>query len=225
VLNEPIAAIEITPNSEPRASVIWLHGLGADGHDFEAIVPQLKLSSKLGVRFVFPHAPYRPVTLNGGVSMRAWFDIPNLDVLSPHDKKGLCEAQNTLEQLITTEIERGIPSHRIILAGFSQGGTVVLHTGLAFSQPLAGILALSTFLPSTTDTHWKINNANIKTPLFMAHGSQDTLVQLKYGQLTRDTLQKKGCRIDWHEYPMPHAVCPEEINDIGQWISARLRND
>ena len=210
-------------NDEPlTGSVIWLHGLGADGHDFEAIVPELKLPDSLRLRFVFPHAPIRPVTINGGVSMRAWYDILSLDRSGPQDEKGIRDSAASLAALIEREHERGIPYEKIVVAGFSQGGAIALHTALRFPSRLAGLMALSSWLPlgSTLDAEVVENDAaqSRDLPIFLAHGQFDPMLPISLGEESRDTLTRINYEVSWHEYPMPHSVCAEEIADIRAWL-------
>lgn len=216
--------VEIETGERPESSVIWLHGLGADGHDFEPIVPELKLGAAL--RFVFPHAPMRPVTINGGMTMRAWYDILSLDRDGPQDETGIRASAALLEGLIRREQERGIDSGRIVVAGFSQGGAIALHTGLSFPEQLAGVMALSTYLPLATsfqaDVLDRRGRAPGDLPVFMAHGSFDPVLPLQLGQLSCEALRDAGFDVEWHEYPMAHAVCPEEIAAIRRWLLAAL---
>ncbi|HVC36877.1 MAG TPA: alpha/beta hydrolase [Gammaproteobacteria bacterium] len=210
--------VELETGAQPIASIIWLHGLGADGHDFEPIVPELKLPSSLPLRFVFPHAPVRPVTLNNGYPMRAWFDIVRIGLHQPRDKDGMLAARTTLEALIARENTRGIPAAQIVVAGFSQGGAVALYTGLQYKQKLAGIMALSTYLPLVEGFDFQISPTNSRTSIFYAHGTQDPVVPLQLAEHTRNELITRGCSISWHTYPMPHAVHPEEIMHIRAWL-------
>jgi phospholipase/carboxylesterase len=212
--------IEIETGPSPSASVIWLHGLGADGNDFVPIVPELPLPTALHIRFIFPHAPVRPVTCNGGYAMRAWYDIYSLDKFDHEDEAGLIASQQTLNALIDTEIQRGIPAQRIVLMGFSQGGAVALFTGLRHPQRLAGIGALSTYLPLHQTPVDKYSTQ--RPPIFMAHGRQDPVVKFHYGQDSSDLLEKMGYEVRWKEYAMEHAVCAEEINDIAAWLNECL---
>jgi phospholipase/carboxylesterase len=214
--------VEVESAAEPDGSVIWLHGLGADGHDFEAIVPELGLEGRLNLRFVFPHAPVRPVTINGGMSMRAWFDILTLDRGGPQDEAGIRASGELLLQLLEREHERGIPYEKIVLAGFSQGGAIALHTALRFEPRLAGLMALSTYLPlqSTFDAE-VANSATAQSrdlPIFMAHGTFDPMLPLALGQHTHEVLTAAGYKSEWHDYPMAHAVCAEEIAHISDWL-------
>ncbi|HET7922079.1 MAG TPA: alpha/beta hydrolase-fold protein [Gammaproteobacteria bacterium] len=214
--------VEHETGAEPVASVIWLHGLGADGHDFEPLVPELKLPASLPVRFVFPHAPVRPVTLNNGYPMRAWFDITKIALQQPRDVAGMNEARATLEGLIARENTRGIPAQRIVVAGFSQGGSVALYTGLQYRERLAGIMALSTYLPITEGFPFAVHPANASVPVFYAHGTEDPVVPLPLAEHTRNALTALGCSILWHSYPMPHAVHPLEIQHLRAWLLSVL---
>lgn len=219
-MNEPLLdGVEINPASAPRACIIWLHGLGADGHDFEPLVPQLGL---VDVRVVLPHAPRRPVTINGGMVMPAWYDILAPDFNRGQDSAGIRASGQQLQALIQREIDAGIPAEKILLAGFSQGGAVALHTGLRFSQPLAGILALSTYLPLGDLLAAEAAAGNRAVPIMMAHGTQDPVVPLSLATQSRDLLQQQGYNIAWHSYPMQHALCPEEVQDIRHWLGQRL---
>lgn len=206
--------VEVTTGENPVGSIIWLHGLGADGHDFEPIVPELRLDIPL--RFVFPHAPVRPVTINGGMAMRAWYDILSLDAEGRADEVGVRESGMLLEALIAQEIERGIDPGKIVIAGFSQGGAIVLHNMLNTRHELAGVMALSTYLPLRSDMDVASSRKDI--PFFMAHGSFDPMVQTQWGKDTAESLSEIGYEPHWHEYPMAHAVCPQEIADISNWL-------
>lgn len=197
------------------ANILWFHGLGADGHDFEPVVQMLNLPH---IKFILPHAPYRPVTLNNGYEMRAWYDIFGLQPDSPQDEVGINSMQATINSMIEAEIARGIPSHRILLAGFSQGGAIALHTATRFDQPLAGVLALSTYLPLKTQLQEKQHVANQQLPIWMAHGRQDSVITLSTAQSSRQALESAGYNVEWHEYEMPHSVCEEEVNDIREFL-------
>lgn len=214
--------VEVLSGAEPRGSVIWLHGLGADGHDFEPVVPELALQGRLSLRFVFPHAPFRPVTINAGMTMRAWYDVLTLDRGGPQDEAGIRESSRMLELLIEREIERGMTCERIVLAGFSQGGAIALHTALRSPHRFAGLMALSTWLPLGDSFDAEVaQNAQAQSkelPIFMAHGSFDPMLPIALGQHSRETLEGAGYRVEWHEYPMAHAVCAEEIVDIRNWL-------
>jgi phospholipase/carboxylesterase len=213
-------AIEIETGPSPRASVIWMHGLGADGHDFEPVVPELGMPAAPAARFVFPHAPVQPVTINGGIRMRAWYDVTGD---GRQDAAGIRASQARVEALIGRERSRGIAPGAIVLAGFSQGGAMALHTGLRHPEPLAGILALSTYLPLPDTLAQEASQANRNLPIFMAHGTQDPLIPLSWAARSRDHLTSLGYAVEWHEYPMPHSVCAEEITDVGAWLRAVLR--
>jgi len=205
--------IEIETGANPAASVIWLHGLGADGHDFEPVVPALKLAKP--VRFVFPHAPVRPVTINGGMRMRAWYDILQLGP-GAEDEKGIRESQKILEGLIEKE------TRPVFLAGFSQGGAIVLQTALRYPKKLAGVLALSTYLPLSQKLSLERSKENQDVPIFMAHGLYDEIIPMQRAKASRALLEQQGYKVEWREYPMPHSVCPEEIDHISSFISSRL---
>lgn len=213
-----LTCVEITPDSPPAYAVIWLHGLGADGHDFEAIVPELDIDPSLPVRWVFPNAPMRPVTINGGMVMRAWYDIREADLSRGVDTDGIHESSRLLTHLIQKEIDAGIPSDRIVLAGFSQGGVIVLHTGLRHATPLAGILALSTYCPTVTDLAAERSDSNLTTPILMAHGRFDPLIPISIAAQTRDALVKLDYSLQWREYPMQHEVCMQQLHDISAWM-------
>ncbi len=208
--------VEVTTGDNPVGSVIWLHGLGADGHDFEPIVPELRLPADLPLRFVFPHAPARPVTINGGMVMRAWYDIKSMDVEGRADADGVRESTAILEALVTRETERGIAEDRIVIAGFSMGGAIAVNTALTTSRKLAGLMALSTYLPIPAELEQSSSYRDL--PVFMGHGTFDPMVQYPWGKATAEHLAKAGFTIEWHEYPMMHAVCPEEIRDIREWL-------
>lgn len=214
--------VEVASGANPEGSVIWLHGLGADGHDFEPIVPQLGLTGQRGLRFVFPHAPMRPVTINGGMTMRAWYDILTLGRGGPQDETGIRESGEQLRMLVERERERGMPYEKIVLAGFSQGGAIALHTALRFPHQLAGLMALSSYLPLPGSFDEEVvRNSEAQSeelPIFMAHGTFDPMLPMALGQHTHEMLEKAGYEVEWHEYPMAHAVCPEEIADIRNWL-------
>jgi len=214
--------IEISTSDTPDASIIWLHGLGADGHDFEAIIPELNLPDSLAVRFIFPHAPYRPITLNNGYVMRGWYDIANLEFGSKEDMQGIKESSAQIINLIEQEQSRGIESNRIIIAGFSQGGAIALHTGLRYKKPLAGIMALSTYLPLASTLEKEQQFENKDTSIFMAHGLQDDILKFEFGVQSRILLVQNNYSIDWHDYPMAHSICIEEISHIREWLIDKL---
>ena len=215
---ELLPCVEVETAPEPGASVIWLHGLGADGNDFVPIVPELRLPASLAVRFVFPHAPVRPVTINNGMRMRAWYDIAAADLSNRADLAGVRQSQSLLEALIGRETARGMPSARIVLAGFSQGGAIALYTGVRHAERLAGIVALSTYLVSADTLGTEAGTANRALPIFMAHGTADPIVRYAWGEASRRALQAAGYRVDWHSYPMEHSVCLEEIVALGAWL-------
>ena len=208
--------VEVTAGDNPVGSVIWLHGLGADGHDFEPIVPELRLPADLSLRFVFPHAPVRPVTVNGGVPMRAWYDIVSLDATGRADAAGVRDSTNLLEALVDNEQERGMASARIVIAGFSQGGAIALNAALRAQNRLAGLMALSTYIALPDELASSTGNRDL--PVFMAHGSFDPMIPMQWGRASADRLIESGFDVEWHEYPMAHAVCPQEIQDIRAWL-------
>ena len=218
---EQLQTIEIETRPKPSHSVIWLHGLGADGNDFVPIVQELKLPP-LGIRFVFPHAPMRAVTINGGFVMRAWYDIAYQDLVIKEDEPGLRQSQRMIEELIAKEETRGVPANRIVIAGFSQGGVISLQTGLRQAKHLAGIMSLSAYLPLKQKIETERNAASQNVPIFQAHGIADNIVPLPLGVASRDQLLKLGYDVDWHQYPMPHSVCAEELEDISEWLKRVL---
>ncbi|GAA0207398.1 phospholipase/carboxylesterase [Kangiella japonica] len=220
--SELLPCVTVNPSSEHKATVIWLHGLGADGHDFEPIVPELKLPAELGVKFIFPHAPVMPVTINAGYEMRAWYDIRDTDLANREDKEGVRQSAALIEKFIDVEIESGIPSNKIILAGFSQGGAIALHLATRTQHKLAGIVALSTYLTMPEELASEKSSANLDTPIFMAHGSQDPVVPMQRGQFSAKTLQDNGFKVSWQDYPMAHAVCLEEIQALGSYFKNQL---
>ena len=218
--------IEREINGEPERTVIWLHGLGADGNDFLPIISELNLNSDIGVRFIFPHAPYRPITINGGVTMRGWYDIMSLDRNDNQDEDGIRESVGYLRGLIDRELDRGIPQSKIIIAGFSQGGAIAIYAALTLTSELGGLIALSTYMPlEKTFIDLAKNSTKIqssKLPIFIAHGSYDPVIPLGYGEKTKLLIERFGYTVDWHEYPIEHSVSQREIKDIGQWISGVL---
>ncbi|HUP30669.1 MAG TPA: alpha/beta fold hydrolase [Usitatibacter sp.] len=215
---ELLPHVELTTGADPVGTVIWLHGLGADGWDFVPIVRELPLPEGTAIRFIFPHAPVQPVTINGGAEMRAWYDIAMNDISRLPDEGGIRESQGAVERLIAREIGRGVDASRIVLAGFSQGGAIALQVGLRHANRLAGIVALSTYLPLGESLDAEASSANRATPIFMAHGTEDTIVPLKLAELSRSELKRRGYDIEWHAYPMPHAVCGEEIEAISAFL-------
>ncbi len=214
--------IERQTGPAPEWAVIWLHGLGADGHDFEPIVPELVRRQWPALRFVFPHAPVQPVTINGGVRMRSWYDILGADLNAQQDEAGIRTSAAFVDTLIEREITRGIPSERILLAGFSQGGAIVLTAGLRQKHRLAGVIALSTYLPLAWTLEAEAAPANRKTPIFMAHGAMDPVIPMPRALASRDALTALGYAVEWHAYPMPHSVCAEEIHGLANWMQARF---
>ena len=215
-MTDLLEAIELETGKNPATSIIWLHGLGADGHDFETIVPELDLPA-IPIRFVFPHAPMQPVTINAGMVMRAWYDVSDA-AIRREDEAGVRASQSRLEALIAREKERGTSPNRLLLAGFSQGGAIALHTGLRHRERLAGIMALSCYLPVAGTLAAEAHAANRGVPVFMAHGIQDPVVALSRALESRELLGREGYAVEWHEYPIPHSVCAEEIRDISTWL-------
>jgi phospholipase/carboxylesterase len=213
-----LETIEIETAAKPNSTVIWLHGLGADGHDFEPIVPEIVRRGERAWRFVFPNAPVRPVTINGGMTMRAWYDLKGLDRRAAEDAAGFRDTDTQIRQLIAREGERGIPMNRIVLAGFSQGGAVSLYTVPRLPEKLAGVMALSCYLPRESSFSDERAPANDATPIFMAHGQWDNVLAMSLGVLSRDFLRAQGYAVEWHEYPMAHAVCAAEIADIREFL-------
>ena len=214
--------VEVGGEAQVDGTVIWLHGLGADGHDFEPIVPELNLAVHADIRFIFPHAPVRPVTINGGVPMRAWYDVISLDKSGPQDEAGIRDSAASLLRLIERERERGVDASRIVLAGFSQGGAIAMHTAMRVPQRLAGLMALSTWMPlASTIGEEVVDNSESQPrelPVLMVHGTFDPLLPLAAGQHAREIMQDAGFKVQWHEYPMAHAVCAEEISEIRKWL-------
>jgi phospholipase/carboxylesterase len=212
--------IEIEPDSPARSTVIWLHGLGADGHDFEAIVPELKLPEDSSIRFIFPHAPVRPVTINDGAEIRAWYDfIPHSETEGRED---INESMDQIRAFIENEQARGIPSENILLAGFSQGGVIALHTGIRYEKRLAGILAISTYLYDFAGTQAEMHDANLAIPIMMAHGTQDPMIPIMRAATSRENLIRMGYDVRWFDYPMGHQVCLEEVEEIAKFFAEVL---
>lgn len=209
-------AVEVETGSSVTASIIWLHGLGADGHDFEPVVPELRLP--IPVRYVFPHAPVRPVTINAGMVMRAWYDLLGLDRTAAQDADGVRDSEAILCEYVRRENERGIPSERIVLAGFSQGGAIALYTGIRYPERLAGLMGLSTYLPLQDHADAERLPVNQETPIFMAHGTLDPMLPASLGSDSRDFLLERGYVVEWHTYPMMHAVCADEVKHIQAWL-------
>ena len=217
-----LACVETETAPNPRYAIIWLHGLGADGNDFAPIVPELVGRDWPPVRFVFPHAPVRPVTINNGMSMRAWYDIRGVSIADKQDEAGIRASIASLDELIAREAARGVPAERVILAGFSQGGAIALAGGVRHATRLAGIVALSTYLPLADKTADERSLANAQAPIFIGHGSADAVVPQALGIATRDALTTLGHAVEWHSYPMAHQVCAAEIADLRDWIGAHL---
>ena len=216
-MSQALETIEIETGPRPSAAVIWLHGLGADAHDFEPVVPELRLPASIPVRFIFPNAPQRPVTINMGMRMRAWYDILQLGG-GPEDEAGIRESQGLLEKLIAAQQQKGIPARKIVLAGFSQGGAIALQTALRHAERLAGVMALSTYLPVQKKLEMERKAINNDLPIFIAHGSYDPMIPMIRAMQSRDALQALGYPVEWREYPMPHSVCPQEIADIAEFL-------
>lgn len=217
-----LATIELETRPDPDAAVIWMHGLGADGNDFVPIVGELELPEDLGIRFIFPHAPMRPVTINGGMVMRAWYDIVGSDLTNRGDEAGIRDSQRRIEQLIAREKARGIAASRLVLAGFSQGGVIALQAGLRHPERLAGIMALSTYLALPQALVAEADPANSDVPIFMAHGTADPMIRLDWADASRRALEAQGYAIEWHTYPMQHSVCIEEVGDLDAWLARVL---
>jgi phospholipase/carboxylesterase len=217
-----LETVEIQTGPNPSAAVVWLHGLGADGHDFEPIVPQLSWSGAPDIRYVFPHAPVRPVTINGGMPMRAWYDILSLTSARGHDRDGIVDSVNRVGDLLRREIAAGIPSRRIILAGFSQGGAIALQLALRFPEALAGVVALSSYLLFADRLEGQRSPANAALPAFVGHGTSDPVVPVSLGEEAARVLGALGHPVDWHTYPIVHSVCPAEIEDLASWMRPRL---
>lgn len=219
---ETAEEVRLEPAGSAQAAVIWLHGLGADGHDFVPIAAELRLPPQLAVRFIFPHAAVRPVTLNNGLPMRAWYDLVSLSSDQRQDAKGIHASAQRIRARIDAEIAGGIAAERIVLAGFSQGGAIALHTGLRLPYRLAGLVALSSYLPLHDTLSVEASSAARATPLFIAHGSYDNIVPPHWGETTAQGLQERGYSVDWHRYPMAHEVCADEIDALGAWLGQRF---
>ncbi len=218
-----LECVEVNPGGSPDRVVIWLHGLGADGNDFEPIVRELSLPEAMGVRFVFPHAPMRTVTINNGLLMRAWYDIYDLD-LAQQDEDGIRESERAVALLVENESAAGIPPERIVLAGFSQGGAIALQTALRYPKRLAGVLALSCYLPLAETLEREAAEENAQIPIFMAHGLNDPVVPLQGAEMSREFLEGRGYPVEWRTYPMDHSVCLEEVQHIAAWFQRILRD-
>ena len=220
-MNNTLPHITLETGPSPQHVIIWLHGLGASGDDFVSIAEQINLP--LAVRYIFPHAPMRPVTINGGAVMPAWYDIAASNIGTLQDKAGMQASQTAIEILIAQEKQRGIQAKNIFLAGYSQGGAVVLHTGLRHAEKLGGILALSTYLPLAESLADEATAHARQSPIFMAHGTRDTVVSFSFGKMSATKLREHGCEVEWHEYDMPHSVCAEEVSDIEAWLTRQLK--
>ena len=223
-MNTLIQHLELNTGPNPKGSIIWMHGLGADCWDFVSIVKELGLPDDLPLRFIFPQAPTRPITINNGQVMPGWYDISMAELHRKPDEAGVRQSQAAIEQLIAREIERGIPADKIILAGFSQGGAIALQTGLRCRETLGGIMALSTYLTLDDSLAAEATIANANIPILMAHGTQDPLIPLSLAVASRTKMEARGYKVEWREYPMPHSLCMEEVEDIGVWIQARFES-
>lgn len=217
-----LECVEIVTGPNPTHSVVWLHGLGADGNDFAPIVPELRLPATKAIRFVFPHAPVQPVTINGGMAMRSWYDILVPNLVRIEDEQGIRQSERAVDALIQREVARGVPTEKIVLAGFSQGCAMTLHTGLRAPYKLAGLMGLSGYLPLIDMAEQDRHSANTNTPIFMAHGSFDPVVALERAQASHQKLTSLGYPVQWHTYPMQHSVCPEEIRDMAEFLNKVL---
>ena len=220
---DPPATIEITTGTEPSHTVIWMHGLGADGSDFVPIVQMLHLPTAVSLRFLFPHAPLRPVSINGGLRMRAWYDIKQAKLDENEDESGLRASEQTISTLIEQENQRGITADQIVLVGFSQGGAMALQTGLRYPDRLAGMMALSAYLPLANIALQEAHPANRRTPIFMAHGEHDPIVPIDLAIASRQHLRAGHYAVEWHQYPMAHTICDQELTDISKWLTKILR--
>jgi phospholipase/carboxylesterase len=219
-LVDKLETLEVATGDTPVASVIWLHGLGADGHDFTPLVPELRLP--VATRFIFPHAPVRPVTVNMGARMRAWYDILSMQRTDVEDEAGIYASAAAVTALIDAEVERGVASTKIVVAGFSQGGAIALHVALRYPQRLAGVLALSTYLPLSWKLDAERSPANASMPLLLAHGVHDAVLPEAMGEAARKLLEQRGYEVEWHSYQMEHSVCAEEVADINRWLTTHL---
>lgn len=217
-MNDTLESIVVEPRGRADAAVIWLHGLGADGHDFEPLVPDIGVRARAQVRFILPHAPLRPISINNGYVMRGWYDIYALGSLQREDAAGIRESAQAVQALIQQQLDAGIPAHRIVLAGFSQGAAIALHTALRYPQTLGGVIALSGYLPLPASLAEERHAANAAAKVFLAHGTQDDIVPLRLGERTREALAQSGYRVEWRTYPMPHSVCAEEARDIAGFL-------
>jgi phospholipase/carboxylesterase len=217
-MSKLLDTLDVETATNPQVSIIWMHGLGADAHDFEPLVPELAPSLGCAVRFVFPNAPVRPITINGGYAMRAWFDIMGFNSDAPHDEKGIRLSTEAISALIRRENERGVPTNRIVLAGFSQGAAMAVFAGVRHPERLGGIMSLSGFAPLASTIDAERQAANQDTPIFAAHGTQDPVLPLQWGRHLHEMLESRGYPVEWHEYPMPHTVSMDEVQDVGRWL-------
>ena len=217
--------LEIETGAAPVFSIIWLHGLGADSRDFEQLPQMLNLPRQLPIRFILPDAPHRPITLNGGMVMRGWYDLTGMEIVKQEDASGLDESAGIVDSLVVRECARGVPRSQIVIGGFSQGGAVALHYGLRCEEALAGIVGLSTYLPLSGQLAQRVHPNTLSTPIFLAHGLFDPVLALPLGEASRQVLEDNGCDVTWHTYPMPHSVAPEEMTDLSAWLSARVWPD
>jgi phospholipase/carboxylesterase len=220
--NQALPFVEVNPKSQPKAAVIWLHGLGDSGNGFAPIVPELKLPDELGIRFVFPHAPIRPVTINNGMEMRAWYDITNMDFNNRADSQGVKESADLVADLIEDEIASGIPADKIVLVGFSQGGVVALHLGTRYAKTLGGIMSMSSYMSEPEKLAAEAHPANKDTSIFVAHGTHDDVVPVFMGNAAFKVLESNGYSVTWHEYAMQHNVCMQQLNDVSAWLQQKL---
>ncbi len=216
--------IELTTGPDPKGTVIWMHGLGADGWDFVTIVKELQLPEDMPLRFIFPHAPVRPVTINNGQAMRAWYDISMMELERLPDERGIRESQKQIEALLEREYSRGVASDKIVLAGFSQGGAIALQTGLRHAKPLGGILALSTYLTLAESLAAEASAVNKQIPILMVHGTEDPIIPLTLAEQSRNTLESNGYSVRWLDFPMPHSVCMEEVEAVADWLTDRYKS-
>ena len=223
--SKPLETVTVETAANPVCSIIWMHGLGADGHDFEPLVPELALSGMPAMRFVFPHAPVRPVTINNGYQMRAWYDISAIDRRAREDGAGIATSAAQIGALIRAENARGVATNRIVLAGFSQGGAMALHIATRHPEKFAGVIALSCYLPLAREFATDRSAANFTTPICMAHGTQDPVVPIALGEESRRILEGTGFRVEWHAYPMPHSLCEQEVADIRDYLGRVLPRD
>jgi len=219
---KPLETVTVETGPNPAYTIIWMHGLGADGHDFEPLVPELLDAGMPALRFVFPHAPVRPVTINNGYPMRAWYDLIGIDRRAAEDIKGIGESADAIGGLIHREHARGIGSDHIVVAGFSQGGAMALHLATGHPDKFAGVIALSCYLPLAQELTKSRNGANLRTPIFMAHGTQDPVVPYTMGEDSRQLLSRAGYKVEWHGYPMPHGLCEPEVADLRAWLRRTL---